>query len=81
MREEVDLCVDCEDCIGCENEKTRIYYICDSCGKSDGPVYDTGDEELCLDCLCNAQHDSLMEYIRDNEIIEQWANDCFERKG
>lgn len=80
MRQEEDYCVQCDECHHCGNDKPKIYYICDGCGRHDGPIYDTGSEDLCLNCLIRTENEILLEYLRYNEILEQFANDCFERR-
>lgn len=80
MRQEEDYCVQCEECHHCGNDKTKIYYICDRCGRHDGAIYNTGEEDLCLNCLVREKYDDLFDYLRDNYILDEWANDSYERR-
>ena len=82
MSREEDLCLGCDNCLHCSHERKQIIYECDSCGEEGDMIYFDGQNELCLDCLVKRHGDDLMDYLRDNYILQQWAADSFEiRRG
>ena len=52
MKKIENLCVHCEICVHCGQDKATVF-VCDNCGEEYEPneLYDYDGEDLCKDCL------------------------------
>lgn len=69
-----DECVGCDVCIGCRKGEKRVTFTCDKCG-ADGAVYTDSVCDLCIDCLAKEYHDDLIDWLKSNDILAEWAED------